>query len=209
MRRKGTLLMAAGAALVLCAAALAGYNLAEDRRADTASAAVVTALEEQIPGATETAGEHAGVDAAQVKLPDHVRFPQMEMPVVTVDGMDYVGIVTIPAIGVELPVLSQWSDAGAKTAPCRYTGSAYQDNMVLAGHNYSAHFKGLSELREGDAVVFTDVAGNVFRYTVAAVEVLGPYAIEDMCESGWPLTLFTCTYGGANRVTVRCERTTE
>ena len=53
---------------------------------------------------------------------------------------------------------------------------------------------------------FTDANGNRFYYRVSDVEVLNPTAIEDMTESGCPLTLFTCTVGGQTRFTVRCER---
>jgi sortase A len=40
---------------------------------------------------------------------------------------------------------------------------------------------------------------------VAEVETLEPTAVEEMTNSGYALTLFTCTYGGQSRVTVRCD----
>lgn len=46
--------------------------------------------------------------------------------------------------------------------------------------------------------------GNIFAYKVIEVETLQPTAIEEMTIGGWDLTLFTCTVGGASRVTVRC-----
>ena len=36
------------------------------------------------------------------------------------------------------------------------------------------------------------------------VDVLAPEVVEEMKDAGNDLTLFTCTYGGASRVTVRC-----
>ena len=65
------------------------------------------------------------------------------------------------------------------------------------------------ELRPGDEVRFTDTEGNAFRYTVAELETLGKYDVEEMAAGDWDLTLFTCTYGGQSRVTVRCLRVTE
>ena len=53
-------------------------------------------------------------------------------------------------------------------------------------------------------VSFTDAVGNVFLYTVAELETLGKTDVEEMQAGDWDLTLFTCTYGGKNRVTVRC-----
>ena len=44
---------------------------------------------------------------------------------------------------------------------------------------------------------------------VAGIEILKPEEVDDMTSGQWPLTLFTCTYGGASRVTVRCEKENE
>lgn len=43
-------------------------------------------------------------------------------------------------------------------------------------------------------------------YEVTEVEELQPTEIGQMLESGYDLTLYTCTYGGQSRVTVRCSR---
>ena len=78
--------------------------------------------------------------------------------------------------------------------------------MTIAAHNYARHFGRLTALRPGDAVTFTDLDGNVFRYAVAETETLQPTDIQEMTAGDWPLTLFTCTKGGQYRVTVRCEK---
>ena len=54
---------------------------------------------------------------------------------------------------------------------------------------------------------FTDVSGAVHRYTVMQVETLAPTAVDEMTGGDWDLTLFTCTYSGQARVTVRCVKT--
>ena len=58
----------------------------------------------------------------------------------------------------------------------------------------------------GDTVQFTDMKGKVYIYEVGDIEILPPTATEEMIVSDWDLTLYTCTYGGESRVTVRCER---
>lgn len=78
----------------------------------------------------------------------------------------YLGTLEIPVLELELPIISQWSDSLLKIAPCRYQGSAYLDNMILAGHNYRAHFAGLKNLQIGDSVIFTDAEGSCFHYEV-------------------------------------------
>ena len=63
----------------------------------------------------------------------------------------------------------------------------------------------LNNLSQGDEITFTDMDGNLFRYEVAALEVLSPFAVEEMTTGDWDLTLFTCTVGGQSRIAVRCE----
>lgn len=46
----------------------------------------------------------------------------------------------------------------------------------------------------------------VAAYVVAAHEQLERTDVQKMLADSWDLTLFTCTYGGANRVTVRLTR---
>ena len=151
-------------------------------------------------------------DTSFIQIPDYQLNPEMEMPEVSIPGLEEagcIGILEIPSINIKLPVLSTWSYSLLKKAPCRYSGSIYLNNMVIAAHNSDAHFKKISNLQEGDIVTFTDAVGNVFTYTVAGIELLQPNEVDNMTNGQWPLTLFTCTYGGASRVTVRCEKNTE
>lgn len=151
-------------------------------------------------------------DTSLIQIPDYLLNPEMEMPEVSLPELEEagcIGILEIPSINIKLPVLSTWSYSLLKKAPCRYTGSIYLDNMVIAAHNSEAHFKKISNLQKGDIVTFTDAVGNVFTYSVAGIELLKPDEVDNMTNGQWPLTSFTCTYGGASRVTVRCEKNTE
>lgn len=194
-RRVGSLLVAAGLALVLAALGLAAYNLHDSNRAQAASSQVAEQLASAIGQASDAA---ASASTAASPTADG-------MPTVTIDGREYVGLVRIPSLGLELPVLAEWSYEGLEVAPCRYSGSAYAGDLVLAGHNYVSHFGRLASLSYGAEVSFVDVRGNVFVYQVASIEELDATSVEDMTESEWPLTLFTCNFSGAARTTVRCE----
>ena len=103
------------------------------------------------------------------------------------------------------PIFFLWSYPKLKIAPCRYSGSAYTGNLVIAAHNYRTHFGLLEGLAPGAQVKFTDVEGNVFSYEIAEIVILEPTAIEELLSDEWNLTLFTCTYGGQARVAVRCR----
>ncbi|MCR4903956.1 MAG: sortase [Butyrivibrio sp.] len=132
-----------------------------------------------------------------------------DMPVADVDGRSYIGTVEIPSLGLLLPIQSEWGSDNAKISVCRYLGSVYDNDLIIAGHNYVEHFGNLNQLSTGDEVIVTDMNGRSFYYQVSNIETLGSYDIEEMEEGDWDLTLFTCTVGGASRVTVRCEATGE
>lgn len=129
-----------------------------------------------------------------------------EMPVVEIDGYNYVGFVGLPTLQQELPVMADWSYPQLKLSPCRFTGSTVDDDLVVMAHNYTYHFGSLKDLRVGDTVTFTDMDAQTIYYEVVALDVLGPYDVEEMTSGEFDLTLFTCNYSGKARVTVRCDR---
>lgn len=138
-------------------------------------------------------------------LPDDTEKIPTEMATVKVDGYDCIGILSVPALNLELPVLTDWSYAKLKKAPCHYYGTYYEKDFVIAAHNYQTHFGRLSQLQAGDIVIFTDVTGADHCYEVVLLETLPKEATQEMIASGFGLSLYTCTPGGASRVTVRCD----
>lgn len=200
--KRGLPFMLAGLLLALAALCLSLYNIWDDKRA---TEAVEGTIQELLPMIREVQQQ----EKPKELIPDYILNPKMDMPAVQVQDYDYVGYLEIPALDLALPVMSEWSYPLLKVSPCRYTGTAYQNNLVIAAHNYQHHFGGLPNLDVGDEVIFTDVDGNVFTYTVGEMEQLQRHDIKEMTESGWDLTLFTCTIGGKFRFTVRCARVEE
>lgn len=202
-KRKGGLWITLGLLLIVAALSLVCYNLYDALRAEQSAWQIMNSLE--VASAEDSRISAPAEASEKAALPQEpVLEAQMEMPVKTVDGIEIVGILRIPALELELPIISQWSYPDLQTAPCRYSGSAYLNNLILCGHNYSSHFGRLKELREGDIVTFTDMDGNLFTYEMAERETLMPTSVEEMASGDWDLTLFTCTVGGKSRVTVRC-----
>lgn len=204
--KRGLMCMAAGLLLLAMSLSLTGYNIWDENRANASAEKNYQLLRAQMSGIVSSGPEKG--------LPDYILAgyqadPRVEMPEIEIDGHSYIGYVSIPALELELPVMSQWSYPNMKIAPCRYTGSVYLDDLVIAAHNYEKHFGQLRYLSEGALVRFTDVEGNEFDYTVSSLEQLRPNQTADMVrDSGeWDLTLFTCTVGGQLRLTVRCVRT--
>ena len=189
---RGTVWINAGLLLIAAALFLSAYNERESHEARDSARQVIAQLYDALP--TE-AGE-------PTTLPDVRR----EMPVKTINGRDYIGVLSIPSLELELPVISQWDYPALKVAPCRYSGSLYQDNLIICAHNYASHFGKLKELQPGDTVLFTDMDEHVVTFQVVERETLNPMDTEGMEAGDWDLTLFTCTIGGQTRVTIRLER---
>jgi len=186
--------MILGAALILAALSLFLWNRREANMAGEVAEELLPLVVEQIIEERE-------------KNPERVPDPTpKEMTVTEIDGLGYIGFLAIPALELELPVLAEWDSTKLNIAPCRYAGATGTDDLVLCAHNYDRHFGRLGKLEIGDEVLFTDMDGVTTRYEVAEQEILEPTAVEEMTAGDYELTLFTCTYGGASRVTVRCER---
>lgn len=205
--KKGTIWMSLGMLMILAALGLTGYNLMDEKRAENEAKDIISQMEEMemFPEGNEFAdiddgsGKGNSVDEQKYKI-----YPGMEMPTVEIDGRYYIGVLEIPVLGLKLPVMDEWSYPNLRIAPCRYKGSIYDDDLIVAAHNYSRHFGQLKNLETGTEVIFTDADGNTFSYVVALTETLEKTDVEKMESGEWDLTLFTCTYGGQTRVTVRC-----
>lgn len=211
MRRKaGNFCIILGTALLLGALSLFLYNRQEAESARKASgehlAQLVRVLSEASSGMT---GEEAETDWLQQQVlrpEDLLTEEDLKMTETVIDGYAYIGYLSMPTVGLELPILSDWDYTRLNIAPCRYYGTLKGNDLVLMAHNYAFHFGPISRLQEGDEVVFVDMDGIVTRYTVAASDVLPPFSHSEITAGKYDLTLFTCTYGGQSRVTVYCNR---
>ena len=209
--------MAVGAALILSALVLLLHNRYADaragREAETLLAGVEAAIsqgaadgpEETRPSGQETrpTGEETGTEPTAAEALDP------EMPVAMLEGYGYVGYVEIPALGLKLPVMSDWDYTRLEIAPCRQFGSSRRDDLVIAAHNFESHFGRLKEMSLGNTVTFTDMAGIVNTYRAEMIETLSPKDVDAVQNSGYDLVLYTCTRDGQERVAVFCNRTGE
>lgn len=200
-KKAGILLTTVGAVLIISALLLFFYNRYEDysagREAEILLEDLVSAIEatDSTANPTETEG-----------MTEEETLPA-DLPEVEIDGYAYVGYVSIPALELELPVMSEWDYSRLKIAPCRQFGSSRTDDLVIAAHNYTKHFGKLTIVEVGTDVFFTDMDGIENHYTVQRVSTLAPEDVDAVLNSGYDLVLYTCTLGGATRVVAFCERT--
>ena len=186
-KKSGVILISLGAVLILAALLLFLHNRSEDRRAGQEAESLLE-------------------DARSAMAADTDPEPQEELAGEIT--YDYAGVIAIPDLSLELPVIDQWSYARLKVAPCRQSGAAADGDLVIAAHNYKSHFGYLDRLEPGASVIFTDMEGTVYRYAVEEIRQLAPEDAEDVSSvfsSEYPLVLYTCTPGGKARVAVFCQ----
>lgn len=209
MRRKlGIVCMILGIGLVLGAVFLSMFNQQEDTSAQESSEIVMPVLIQQIQENTkETLPESEIMPELELHKPMNLLTEEeKKMTEVVIDGIPYIGYLSIPKLGLDLPIISTWNYQRLNVAPCRYVGTVRGENLVLMAHNYTSHFGKISQLEAGDTITFTDMDGEITCYEVVGEDILDSTAVEEMTAGVFDLTLFTCTYGGKYRLTVYCDQ---
>ena len=198
----GIVCMLLGGALLLGAFGLLMCNRMEASRAKLASEELMARLDQVIEQNNAVQEPRPVVPGTPAELlnPEDVKMTEVE-----IDGYSYIGYLSIPVLGLELPVMAEWDYERLKIAPCRYYGTVRGEDLVLLAHNYRSHFGALSRLQEGDEVVFVDMDKETTVYAVAAMDVVEAAAVEEVIAGDFDLTLFTCTYGGQNRIVAYCD----
>ena len=188
-------------ASILGACLLLGISFHNDQTAGEDSEVIVGELLSEIP---DIQADEFSI--GEEIVPNYVLDASMDMPEIVIDGGSYIGVIEIPVLDLTLPVQAEWSTKGAAKAPCRYVGSVYNGDCIIAAHNFKSHFGRIGSLVADDEVIFADVEGNEFHYAVSGTETLDGTDIDGMKAGEWDLTLFTCTPGGRQRVAVRCQQ---
>ncbi len=198
MRKKfGAICMIVGAVLLISAFALLIYNQVEASRAKQLSTNVISQLKDSIVDNEKQTETSFGEPSTTKKT--------NQMSGAEIDGYSYIGYLGIPSQGLELPVMSSWDYQRLRVAPCRYSGTISEKNLVVIAHNYSSHFGNLDQLELEDEVLFTDMKGVVTKYRVACVDVVPPTSAGEVVAGAFDLALVTCTYSGKTRLVVYCD----
>lgn len=204
-KKFGVLFVILGAVLLGSALLLLAYNELESYRAGQSAEMLIDQLQAQIQPKPQTPEVDPSQDpTSDETIPEETLDP--EMPVLMVDGFEYIGYLSIPVLELELPVMAEWDYKRLQYAPCRQNGSTRTDDLVIAAHNYRTHFGRLVDLEPGTDVYFTDVDGIENHYQLLRVETVSPDSVDAVLNSGCDLVLYTCTPGGATRVVAFLDR---
>ena len=206
MRKKlGIGMISLGAVLILSALLLFVYNQWEDQKAGESAekmlADVQTAITQQIESSPAQPEKEESAEREETE-------PE-ETKISMINGYNYIGVLNLPTLNLELPVLSDCDEALLKVAPCRDFGDLATDDLVIAAHNYRRHFGRLSQLSYGDQVTFTDMDGNVHVYQVAEISMSAPTDVSLVADSAYELVLYTCDFTNQNRIMVGCRKIAE
>lgn len=138
-----------------------------------------------------------------VRQGDPADYSDPAMPVLELEGRDYVALLQVPAFDISLPVADVWS-SNLSAGPCRFWGSAYDSTLVIGGSHREEQLDFCGRLDIGDKITVTDMAGTRFTYETVRIE-RSPHADSRRLLTGeWDLTLFARDGGSTDYILVRC-----
>ena len=153
------------------------------------------------------------VQTQTVQTQVSIEVPQ-EQKSVTNDGTEYytIGVVNIPAIDVNYPILSTYSDELLKIAPCKFHGPNPNEigNLCIAGHNYrnSKFFSKVPKLQINDFIEITDLSGKTITYMIYDKFIVNPNELEctsQLTGGKREITLITCTDDNKQRHIIKAR----
>jgi sortase A len=208
-RKLGALLIALGAAALLSGIGLWLFNDMEQRTAQNHSRNVAEMfLEQALSGYGDIgAGENIDGNSEGSGAGDSIAGGSGAGDIsIVIGGVEYIALLTIPALDLSLPVNNNWSDGALKFTPCRYSGDLGSNTLVVGAHNMRGHFLGINTLRAGNRIIILSPDGTEHIFEVVSVETVPPASVREVTHSDYDLTLFTCTYTGQARTVVRGMR---
>ena len=210
-KARGWLCIVLGVIMLGTAACIYMIQEQQDKLAGQNSALLLEKLREEIMygygmSVQPTVAPEPEPEQLPVVEPEAAEEPVEEavMPVMELYGYTLMGILSAPSVEVELPILEKWNYELLQVAPCRYSGSVQNDDLILLGHNFKSHFDSLKNIAVDDPVEFLAADGELYKYTVAEIELLHKYDLDKLERDEYALTFFTCTRGGEHRLVIRC-----
>lgn len=129
-----------------------------------------------------------------------------------IQGHKVVGIIKIPKIELEYPILETTSKETLNLSITKFWGNQINEigNISLAGHNNlnGTMFGKTKKLEVGDIIELTDMQNVTLKYKIFKMYVIDPNDISCILpeqEGTREVTLITCTNGNKNRLIVKAR----
>lgn len=132
----GRVLTVLGAVLILAALSLVLYNYRHEHESKKTMDNVLVRLDNEIPDEPqkEEASPFDVFDADDGYSDDSTAEVSDEDESLSLDGDEYIGIISLPALDREYPILKYWSYPNMNIAPCRYDGIRAGRDLIICGH---------------------------------------------------------------------------
>ena len=129
-----------------------------------------------------------------------------------IEGYKVVGIINIPKINIEYPILEKTNKESLKLSITKFWGEKINQkgNVVLSGHNNlnNKMFGKIDKLENGDIIELTDSQMVAVEYQVFDKYIIDPNDINCIFpveENTREVTLITCTNRDKNRLVVKAR----
>lgn len=114
---------------------------------------------------------------------------------------DSIGVLNIPSLNIEYPILSTTNEKNLKVSLTKYWGGNPNEvgNLCVSGHNYknSKFFGKLQNIKNGDIIQITDLNGQTLDYKVYDTKIVDPSdtsCTSQLTNGNIEITLITCYY---------------
>lgn len=131
---------------------------------------------------------------------------------IEIDGYTVLGIIRIPEIGLEYPILNETTNKSMKKSITKFWGPNLNEigNLTLAGHNNKdgTMFGKVKKLKIGDIIEIEDLYKNIVKYEIFDMYIIDPNdvsCVESVEPDTREVTLITCTNGNKNRLITKAR----
>ena len=128
------------------------------------------------------------------------------------NGYNVVGVINIPKLGIEFPILDITNDDSMKVSVTKFWGNNVNDigNFTIVGHNNldGTMFSNTKKLKIGDEIILTDLSGETLKYKIFDKYIIEPNDVsctESVNKDQREVTLITCTNGRKNRLVIKAN----
>lgn len=128
------------------------------------------------------------------------------MSTLSIDGVNFVGLLELPRYGSVLPVCNDWGRPDRY--PCRFDGSIYDGSMQIGATTQTGQYSFYRDISVGDTVVFTDVEGNRYTFQVSAMRYEKQIDQKTLQREAAACTLFVKNMYAFEYLVIFCQNAT-